>query len=322
MLQMTGSFRIHLNSFSDKITLMTNHKHLRTVIEDIYSNGNELTKDLTLRLIHAFRYSNLYIPAKRDEFTLNFIIYEDDNGLKLTPLFTDKDEFRKFFKDEDDIELMQNSFELYQNVLKTSDIEGYVLNPATEKYVFTKEFILEIRHIPKTNFYSTRGYTVDELRQLKDTPNDELERFIENPNNIGDYEALFELMSQSRLLTMMVSDVDLSPRAKDGVISMMDSGPLAQMYIDNVGGTYATIFSREEKIRKVETDKFRYSQVVNLAMLVNFVLSEDMEGIVLNPDTDNVLIPRVTLLKYSIGFEKFAHDEKLCDTIYYMFLLS
>ena len=301
---------------------MTNHKHLRTVIEDIYSNNNMLTKDLTLRLIHEFRYSNLYIPAKRDEFGLNFIIYEDDSGLKLTPLFTDGDEFRKFFKDEDDLELMQNSFELYQNVLKTSDIEGYVLNPATEKYVFTKEFILEIKNIPKTNFYSTNAYTVDELKKLKDTRNEELERFIENPQNIGDYEALFEVMSKSRLLTMMVSDVDLSSRAKDGVISMMDSGPLAQMYTDNVGGTYATIFSSEDKIRKVETTKFRYSQVVNLAMLVNFVLSEDMEGIILNPQSDNVLIPRVTLLKYSIGFEKFAHDEKLCDTIYYMFLLS
>ena len=319
---MTGSCRIHLNIFSDKITLMTNHKHLRTVIEDIYSNDNRLTKDLTLRLIHEFRYSNLYIPAKRDEFGLNFIIYEDDSGLKLTPLFTAADEFRKFFKGEDDIELMQNSFELYQNVLKTSGIEGYVLNPATEKYVFTKEFILEIRHIPKTNFYSTNGYTVDELKKLKDTRNDELERFIENPQNIGDYEALFEVMSKSRLLTMMVSDVDLSSKAKDGVISMMDSGPLAQMYIDNVGGTYATIFSGEDKIKKVETTRFRYSQVVNLAMLVNFVLSEDMEGIILNPQSDNVLIPRVTLLKYSLGFEKFAHDEKLCDTIYYMFLIS
>ena len=285
---------------------MTNHKHLRTVIEDIYSNDNRLTKDLTLRLIHEFRYSNLYIPAKRDEFGLNFIIYEDDSGLKLTPLFTDADEFRKFFKDEDDLELMQNSFELYQNVLKTSDIEGYVLNPATEKYVFTKEFILEIKNIPKTNFYSTNAYAVDELKKLKDARNEEL----------------FEVMSKSRLLTMMVSDVDLSSRAKDGVISMMDSGPLAQMYTDNVGGTYATIFSSEDKIRKVETTRFRYSQVVNLAMLVNFVLSEDMEGIILNPQSDNVLIPRVTLLKYSIGFEKFAHDEKLCDTIYYMFLIS
>ena len=51
---------------------MTNHKHLRVVIEDIYANNNQLTEDLTLRLIHEFRYSNLYIPAKRDDFTLNF----------------------------------------------------------------------------------------------------------------------------------------------------------------------------------------------------------------------------------------------------------
>ena len=311
-----------LNISLNNIPLMTNHKHLRTVIEDIYSNNNKLTKDLTLRLIHEFRYSNLYIPAKRDEFTLNFIIYEDDNGLRLTPLFTDPDEFRKFFKDEEDIELMQNSFELYQNVLKTSDIEGYVLNPATEKYVFTEEFILEIKNIPKTNFYSTNAYTAEELKKLKDERNDKLEEFIENPQNIGDYEALFELMSDSRLLTMMVSDVDLSSRAKDGIISMMDSGPLAQMYTDNVGGTYATLFSSEEKMKEVDTTKFRYSQVVNLAMLVNFVLSEDMEGIILNPQSDNVLIPRVRLLRSSIGFEKFAHDEKLCDTIYYMFLIS
>lgn len=300
---------------------MTSHKHLRTVIEDIYANDNRMDEDLTLRLIHEFRYSNLHIPAKRDEFNLNFIIYEDDRGLRLTPLFTDVDEFNKFFKGEDDIELMQNSFELYRNVLMTSDIEGYVLNPATERYVFTKEFILEIKNIPKTNFYATDTYTADELKEMSRTENVDLEMFIENPQNIGDYEALFEKLSKSTLLTMMVSDEDLSIKAKDGVISMMDSGPLAQMYTDRVGGVYATIFSGTQKIKKAETDRFRYCQVVNLSMLVNFVLSEDMEGIILNPGSDNVLIPRVTLLKYSIGFEKFANDPKLADTIYYMFLI-
>lgn len=300
---------------------MTNHKHLRVVIEDIYANHNQLTEDLTLRLIHEFRYSNLYIPAKRDDFTLNFIIYEDDNGLKLTPLFTDPDEFKKFFKDEEDIELMQNSFELYQNVLMTSDIEGYILNPATEKYVFTKEFILDIKNTPKTNYYSTNTYSIDELKALKDSKNEKLEKFIANRQNVGDYEALFEQLSRSNLLTLMVSDVDLAPKAKDGVISMMDSGPLAQMYTDNVGGVYATIFSSEDKMKAVNTDKFTYSQVINLSMLVNFVLSEDMEGIVLNPESDNVLIPRVTLLRYSLGFERFANDEKLSDSIYYMFLM-
>ena len=301
---------------------MTNHKHLRVVIEDIYSNNNELSEDLTLRLIHEFRYSNLYIPAKKEDFTLNFIIYEDDNGVKLTPLFTDPDEFNKFFKSEEDIELMQNSFEFYQNILKTSDIEGYILNPASEKYVFSKEFILSIKNIPKTNFYSTNAYTIDELKQIKNSKNEDLERFIENPLNVGNYEALFERLASSRLLTLMVSGVDLSAKARDGVISMMDSGPLAQMYTDNVGGVYATIFSSENKIREVDTKQFKYSQVVNLAMLVNFVLAEDMEGIVLNPGSDDVLIPRVTLLRYSLGFEKFANDEKLCDAIYYMFQIE
>ena len=300
---------------------MTNHKHLRVVLEDIYSNNNQLTEELTIRLINEFRYSNLHIPAKRDDFTLNFIIYEED-GLKLTPLFTDPDEFHKFFGDEEDIQLMQNSFELYQNILKTTDIEGYILNPASEKYVFDRQFILDIKNIPKTNFYTTDTYSREEIRQMKSSRNENLERFIGNPANAGDFEALFELMSGSTLLTMMVSDIDLSKKAENGIISMMDSGPLAQMYTDRVGGVYATIFSSEDKIKKVNTPKFKYSQVVNLAMLVNFVLNEDMDGIVLNPDTDNVLIPRATLLRYSLGFEKFANDEKLCHSIYYMFLID
>ena len=299
---------------------MTNHKHLRAVIEDIRANGDILTEDLTLRLINEFRYSNMYIPAKREDFTLNFIIYEED-GLRLTLLFTGEEEFSKFFEDTSDIELMQNSFELYQNVLKTSDIDGYILNPATEKYIFTKDFVLDI-NVPKTNFYSSNTYAIDELKQLKSSKNEGLERFIENAENIGDFEGLFEMMSKSRLLTLMVSDTDLKAKANDGVISMMDSGPLAQMYTDNVGGVYATVFSGEDKIREVATDKFKYSQLVNLSMLVNFVLSEDMDGIILNPQSDNVLIPRVSLLKYSLGFEKFANDEKLSDAIYYMFVMS
>ena len=275
---------------------------------------------MALRLINEFRYSNLYIPAKRDDFSLNFIIYEDGDQ-KLTPLFTDAEEFRKFFKDTDDIELMQNSFELYRNVLMTSDLDGYVLNPATEKYVFDKDFVLDIKNIPKTNFYTTDTYSKEEIKELKDSKNPDLEAFIENRSNIGDYEPLFELMSRSTLLTLMISDIDLSSKAEDGIVSLMDCGPVAQMYTDNVGGVYATIFSSEEKLKEVHTDRFRYSQVINLAMLVNFVLTEDMDGIVLNPGTDNVLIPRATLLRYSLGFEKYANDGKLSNSIYYMFLL-
>ena len=300
---------------------MTNHKHLRLVIEDIYSKNNQLTEDLAFKLINEFRYSNLYIPAKRENYELNFIIYEDED-FKITPLFTDLDEFNKFFKNDTDIEIMQNPFEVYQNILKSSDLEGYILNPSSEKYLFRKEFILSIKNIPKTNYFALDAYSTDELKNMKNHPNENLENFIKNPNNIGNFEGLFEEFSKSNILTLMVSDVDLTTYATGGVISMTDSGPLAQMHVDKVGGEYATIFSSEDKLKEVKTDKFKYSQVVNLSMLVNFVLSEDMDGIILNLDSDDVLISRQTLLKYSLGFEKYVNDERLCESIYYMFLIE
>lgn len=290
------------------------HKHLRVVIEDIYLNNNEITESLLLKLINEFRYSNLYIPAKREDGTLNFIIYEDD-GIKITPLFTDLDEFRKFFKGED-IEALSNSFELYRNVLNTSEIEGYILNPASEKYLFKKEFILSIENVPKTSFYSSNPYSKEELKAMFDSiDNASLEEFIEKGHNIGDYESLFERLSNSDILALMLSDIAFD----DEIIDMQRTGPVAGMYMDNVGGTYATIFSSREKMTSVNAPKHKYAQLVNLATLVNFVLSEDMDGIVLNPGTDNVLIPRSELLKYSLGFERYANDERLSNSIYYIF---
>ena len=294
---------------------MTNHKHLRTVIEDIYSNENQLTEELTARLIHEFRYSNLYIPAKRENDTLNFIIYEDE-GSKLTPLFTDMDEFRKFYKNDENIQVLQNPFELYQNVLKTTDIDGYVLNPSTEKYLFKKEFILAIKNIPKTNFYTTNPYSQEELLSLKKSvDNTDLESFIGDRSYVGHYESLFEKMANSQLLGLMLSDLSIDKE----IISLKQSGPIASMYTDNIGGVYATVFTSESKMDVINTDKNKYSQLVNLATLVNFILTEDMDGLILNPESDNVLIPRVTLLRYSLGFEMYANNERLSEAMYYLF---
>ena len=39
-------------------------------------------------------------------------------------------------------------------------------NPASEKYLFKKEFILSIKNIPKTSFYSNNPYTPEELKEI------------------------------------------------------------------------------------------------------------------------------------------------------------
>lgn len=297
---------------------MITHKHLRGVIEDIYLNGNMLTPELFSRLANEFRYSSLYIPAKREDNRLNFIIYEDGDS-KITPLFTDLDEFRKFYKD-DDIEVLNNPFETYRNIIRTTEIEGYILNPSSEKYLFDKEFILSIENIPKSSFFLNNPYSEDELSAIaRSIDNQTLESFIADRANIGDFEGLFERLSNSRLIALMISERDLSFMAKDGMISQKSTGPLASMYMDRVGGRYAAIFSSLECLKAVPAEGFKYFQLVNLATLVNFVLTEDMEGIILNPSTDNVLIPRVTLLRYSLGFERYANDERLYESIYYLF---
>ncbi len=297
--------------------MMSNHKHLRVVIEDIYANDNRLNEDLALKLVNEFRYSNLYIAARKENDTLNFITYEY-NDMKLTALFTDHDEFRKFHHEED-IQLLQNSFELYQNILKTTDFDGYILNPASERYLFTKEFILTITNIPKTNFYTTDAYSAGELLDIyRNVDNRYLEEYISNPKNVGDYEMLFERLANSTILTLMVSDMEFD----NDIIDLREIGPVAGMYTDKVGGIYVTIFSSTDRIRHVNTSKFKYAQLVNLAMLVNYVLVEDLDGIVLNPDSDNVLIPRSVLLRYSLGFERYANDARLCEALYYMFALD
>ncbi len=293
---------------------MIRHEHLKTAVEDYYLNGN---KEILLRLINELRYSNLYIPSKRKGGKLVFDIYQKD-GVKLTPLFTDLDEVNKFYS-PGEVEVFSNSFELYRNVLKTHDIDGYILNPSSQNYLFKRDFVLAIKDIPKTSYVSTNPYSSDELKEFLDVENRDLEDFIEKGQNIGNYEALFERMSNSTLFTLMLSPNNLKPFFKDASLDMRLTGPVASMYLDTVGGRYATIFSSARKMKAPETSEFKYAQVINLSMIVNFVLSEDMDGIILNPSSDDVLIPRQTLLNYSLGFERYANDERLSDSMYYIF---
>ena len=113
----------------------------------------------------------------------------------------------------------------------------------------------------------------------------------------------------------MLSDLDI----KKDIISLKETGPIASMYTDRVGGVYATLFTSEAKMESIATSRHKYSQLINLATMVNFILTEDMDGLIINPEIDNVLIPRASLLRYSLGFEKYANDERLSEAMFYIF---
>ena len=130
------------------------------------------------------------------------------------------------------------------------------------------------------------------------------------------------MISKSTMLTLMVSNDDLTDYAKDGVISMLETGPLGYLYVDGIGGEYATAYTSEDKMASVQTDKRKYSQIVNFSQMANFILNDDMEGIIINPKSDNILLTRETLLEFSPVLEKTCNDSRLNSAIFHMFLMD
>lgn len=300
---------------------MTRHEHLKTLMEDILLNDNKMSEDTTIRLINELRYSSLIIPARSENGTLNFIIYDID-GLSYTALFTDRDEFNRIYRSSD-VKALENPFEVYQNIIKLKGIDGFIINPASQNYIIEKELILSITP-PKTNSFTNNPYSEEELGQIYESiKNDELDEFLKSPANAANYPELFDVFSRSTLMCLMLCANDLSQYATGNMISMKTTGPLAFMHTDRIGGVYATVFSSKDRMCDVNVDSnlFRYAQIINLSTLVSYVLSEDMDGIILNQDTDNVLISRGELLRNSNGFEKFCNDVRLCEAIFYLFEL-
>lgn len=147
--------------------------------------------------------------------------------------------------------------------------------------------------------------------------NSKLEQFLKDPSNVYDYEKLFDLISSSTLLTLMVSGNNI--KAENGVIFLEKSGPNGALYIDRMGGNYATVYTSEEKISKVDLPKSKYSQIIDFSYMVNFTLFDDLDGIVINPRSDNIILTRDILLEFSEMLSKTCSDSKLSSATYYMF---
>lgn len=232
------------------------------------------------------------------------------------------DEFRKSFPNHES-DCLFFDFKLYCDIVKKGVIDGFIINPECEGFVLTKDLFLDTTEFPDNEFDLNESLTTDELKSLKHSiDNKELEEFLTDNNNIGKYDELFEKISNSTLLTLMLSKDDLTEYADGGIISMKKTGPLGFLYIDEIGGEYATVYTSESRISNVETSLNKFSQIVNFSQMANFILNDDMDGIIINPNTDNVLLTRDVLLKYYSLLEKTCNDSRLNSAIFHMFLID
>lgn len=277
----------------------------------------EAVKSLT----HELKHSNLIIAADIRSDGMNFPSIELD-GEDFGLLFTDMVEFYKVFQNNE-YEAHDIVFEFFKQILDKSDLKGYVINIASEAFIIWDELIDLFGDMPEFSFSSKDSYSTAELRQLKESvDNAKLEEFLKNPQNVGKYEELFDRISESALFILRLTKDDFNDKLEDGIINLEDIGPVGYLYIDRFYGNYAPIYTSEAKMSGVNTELNKYSQLVNFSQMINSVLSDDMDGIIINPNSDNVILTRDVLMEFSPVLEKICNNSKLNSGIYHMFSIE
>ena len=297
------------------------HEYLRRVIEEVESQGDDPSVESLENMVNEIKHSCLIMAADIMADGINFPsvnINDEDFAL----LFTDLDEFHKVFPNNE-YGAHENVFGFFREVLNHTNIKGFIINIESECFIIWDELVEMFGDMPVCNFNSEDSYTTEELKQLKDSiNNDDLEKFIEDPQNIGRYEELFDKISQSHLLILRLIQNDFGDELEDGVMNLKEIGPAGFLYKDDFYGNYAPVYTSESKMSNVHTHLNKFSQLVNFSQMANSVLAEDMDGIIINPSTDNLLITRDVLLEFSPVLEEICNDSKLNSGIYHIFSME
>ena len=268
---------------------MRKHDNLRRHLQEFESMGDDVSDETLTMLMGELQHSCLIIAGNVS--TLHQMVVFDHDGRRMGLLFTDMDEFRKFDR-TGECPSEACDFEVYKTMVESGDLDGFVINPQSEGFIIIREIFESIRHLPQHDYPPEGAYTSFELKGLRDSmDNAELEDFLNDSSNIGRYEELFARISDSTLLTLMVSRQDL-------------------------------VYTSEGKISNVTTDLNKYSQIVNFSQLTNYALNDGLDGIIINPNAENVMISRDVLLEYWPVLEEFCNDQKLNTAIKHMFLIK
>ena len=294
------------------------HENLRRLMSEFDELGEDTPDETLAMLLLEIKHSCLLAPGimKGDEFFgFTAQLQVGEFGM----VFTDMDELRKAFPDYG-VEACANPFAAYRKHFLKSDYIGYIINAESEGFVLTREVFNMIDDMPELEFSAEESYSTRELKELKDSiDNADLENFIRNPKNTAMYEDLFELISSSTLLVLRLSEEDFSELFEDGIFSMRETGPLGHLHSERIGGRYATAFTSTSRMAAVDTPLNRYCQIVNFSQMTNLVLQDDMDGIIINPNEENVVLTRDVLLEYSSLIEYLCNDSRLNSGIFHLF---
>lgn len=304
--------------------LSIRNKHLKETIDfaKVYLDDNEDTPmEVFFELMNELKVSNLIIPLNENEDGIIFenITIEED-GLTFIPLFTDTDEFSAYISGNDEFSPVVLDFAQYVDLVSENDLDGIIINIKGSCLPLERDFL-------ENMYFKIDGgvepYGPDELKEiLENASNDSLIELLTSEETFST-DDLFAELSDSTVYNLVVSDESLDEFAKDGIIKASDVGGfnLCNFDIGDIllGGIYTDIDTVREAAKDI--DGHCYVQITRLSELFDFVLRNDMDGVMVNPNTLNFIIMRTDFLPQASGIEVIVEDPKFKDCLDYAFQL-
>lgn len=280
------------------------HNHLRQILEDNYEffkGDGEISDEDFVMLLQELFYSLLISPTIKKDGQVFPVWVGDERGNQFLPLFTDLAEYEKEFAGFE-FNPGVSDFDSYLG----AGIENIVINPSCEQIVFpTRAFADK----PKT-----RSFRPDFTQDTLDLPGLKALLDCESSMDLGDaydYDALFRNLADSVMFTSI--GIKDESKNEDGVIRVK-MAPLKTS-----PGGYLKLFTDKDEIRK-EGDC--YASVVNLEEFMEYLIRMDLNGFIINPKSEAVVVDRRVLMSYFDEFKKTYNSARYAGASEYAFVIE
>jgi hypothetical protein len=274
------------------------NKYLKSSISEIsnfYKNNTKPPEDMYLNLLMELKVSELLIPVVFDGEKLSFPNIEVDDGTSLIPLFTSNDELKKY---SDEFESFPNEIAYYIKMVNDFGFDGILIDAGSDEFCIDNVVLNKIPLTRKVE--SDNAFDGIKLRDIAlSEKNEKLKRFISKDSNFNKFDKLSKILLDSVLLNVVVSEKDLSEFAHDGVIDRNEADTFTLFTKNSGRDHYGTVYTDTDAIVSFHEDLefFYYVQVTNKYSVFHFLLSNDLDGIIINPGTDDYYVPRQVMLR-------------------------
>lgn len=274
------------------------NKYLKSSISEIsnfYKNNTKPPEDMYLNLLMELKVCELLIPVVFDGEKLSFPNIEVDDGTSLIPLFTSNDELKKY---SDEFESFPNEIAYYIKMVNDFGFDGILIDAGSDEFCIDNVVLNKIPLTRKVE--SDNAFDGIKLRDIAlSEKNEKLKRFISKDSNFNKFDKLSKILLDSVLLNVVVSEKDLSEFVHDGVIDRNEADTFTLFTKNSGRDHYGTVYTDTDAIVSFHEDLefFYYVQVTNKYSVFHFLLSNDLDGIIINPGTDDYYVPRQVILR-------------------------